>query len=122
MGTWSENWKATHAGYVHKTKGVKSVMEHRNVEKGEIYCVAMNGGGFEVRHYEGETLKANVAYPSGVKALMAYRGLRDKLVPNRKSAKTEMKTTPKKAAPKKAKAKRKAAKPKAEVVKVEVKK
>lgn len=84
MGTWSENWKATHAGYVRKNKGVKSVMEHRNVEGGEIYCVGMSGGVFEVRHYVGETLKTKAEYPSGVKAVLAYRELRDKLVPGRK--------------------------------------
>jgi len=92
MGTWSENWKATHSNFVRANKEVRDVLEHRKVEKGELYCVAIEGGGFEVRHYEGEKLKTKVAYPSGMKAVIAYRELRDKLVPGR--------VAPKKAAPK----------------------
>jgi len=87
MSSWSENWKATHSTYVKANKGVKSVLEHRNVEKGEIYCVAMAAGGFEVRHYEGDVLKTSPSFPSGVKAILAYRELRDKLVPNREAVK-----------------------------------
>jgi len=103
MGTWTENWKATHSNYVKANKEVKDVVEHRRVEKGEIYCVALEGGGFEVRHYEGEKLKAKTAYPSGVKAVLAYRELRDKLVPGRKPSKPKA-TAKVEVAPKKAKA------------------
>jgi hypothetical protein len=101
MGTWTENWKATHSSYVKANKEVKNVVEHRRVEKGEIYCVAIENGGFEVRHYEGEKLKAKTAYPSGVKAVLAYRELRDKLVPGRVAPKPKV-TAKVEVAPKKA--------------------
>lgn len=89
MGTWSENWKATHAPFVKANKDVKAVMEHRNLENGEIYCVALNKGGFEVRQYVDGKIKSKAGYPSGMKAVLAYRELRDKLVPSRTVAKKE---------------------------------
>jgi hypothetical protein len=91
MGTWSENWKAVHSGYVRKNAGVKSVMEHRTLKDGEIYCVAMNGGTFEVRRYVGAKLEAKESYPSGTKAVLAYRALRDKLVPKKATKKEAVK-------------------------------
>jgi hypothetical protein len=109
-GTWSENWAGTHAEYVRKNAGVKSVMEHRNVEGGEIYCVSLDNGGFEVRRYVGEKLSKKSPFPSGLKAVLAYRALRDELVPNR--TKVVAKATKKEA---------KVAKPKVEKPKVEKK-
>jgi hypothetical protein len=116
MGTWTENWKATHSSYVKANKEVKDVVEHRRVEKGEIYCVAIENGGFEVRHYEGEKLKAKTAYPSGVKAVLAYRELRDKLVPGRVAPKPKV-TAKVEVAPKKATKKGKKVAPKTTVIK-----
>jgi len=87
---WTENWNAAHAPFVKANKDVKGVLEHRNVEGGEIYCVTLAGEGFEVRHYEGGKLKVKTAYPSGTKAILAYRELRDRLVP-KKVAKPKLK-------------------------------
>jgi len=114
MGTWTENWAATHSSYVKANKEVKSVVEHRRIGKGEIYCVAIASGGFEVRHYEGEKLKVKTVYPSGVKAVLAYRELRDKLVPGRVATKVTAKVE---VAPKKAKVTKKAKVSKTTVIK-----
>jgi len=106
MSDWTTKWKAKHANFVKGEKTVKSVLEHRYVENGEIYALSMNGGGFEVRHYEGGKLKKSTKFPKGTAAIKAYRELRDNLVPNR--AKAEVAPKPKataKATPK-AKAKK----------------
>lgn len=99
MSSWTENWKGTHANYVKRNKDVKSVVEHRHVDRGEIYTVALEGGGFEVRQYVNGNLHKKSSYPSGVKAVLAYRKLRDELVPNR-NAKPTPKATPKASKPK----------------------
>jgi poly(3-hydroxybutyrate) depolymerase len=104
MSGWTENWKAAHANYVKRSKDVERVLEHRNVDRGEIYCVGLSGGGFQTRYYVNGNLHKKVDYPSGVKAVMAYRALRDELVPNRGTAK---KVTPKAKTAKKGTAKAK---------------
>lgn len=104
MSDWTEKWRATHANFVKREKGVKSVLEHRFVDQGEIYLVAMSVGGFELRHYKDGKVKSATPFAKGTLALDAYRNLRNELVPNR-TAKVaeEVKPKPKKKLPAKSK-------------------
>ena len=98
MSEWTENWTASNSSFVNKNKDVEKVLERRRVTiknaPGYIYTVRLVNGSFEVRTYANGSLVKKTGYPTGVKAVFAYRILRDTLV--KKTAKTPAKTPAKK--------------------------
>jgi len=96
MSEWTEGWAASNSSFVNKNKDIEKVVERRRVTvrnaPGYIYVVRLTSGLYEVRTYVNGSIIRKVVYPSGTKAVLAYRELRDKLVLATKKA-AEKKTT-----------------------------
>lgn len=81
---WTEYWNAKNADYLARHPEVKDVLEHRNIDGGEIYAVALKGDdGFEVRYYVAGVIFRQMSFSSRSEAIAAYRALRDELVHGR---------------------------------------
>ncbi|MCG2695446.1 hypothetical protein L6248_00745, partial [Candidatus Parcubacteria bacterium] len=61
--SWTEYWNAKNADYLKRHMEIKAVLEHRNVDGGEIYAVSLrDNGGFEVRYYQSNNLCKKSSY------------------------------------------------------------